>query len=150
MFNSARCLTCFVPWLFLLFDYKRVRKSCVTNAQEGLYYFFLSGFPVSGFHSPCVGLTDNTLINVLLFERCCHFCLINLFILFFRFVYRTLKFGSISLFSFPLTKKTSEWSKKRKRESNTKLIIIPIEPTDTDDPTTDKLRNLLITQRGFN
>ena len=47
MFNSAVCLTCYTPWLFLLFEYKRVCKSCVTNAQTRQYYFFLSGFSLS-------------------------------------------------------------------------------------------------------
>ena len=44
VFNSAECLTCYAPWLLLVFEYKREHKSCVTNVQTSQYYFFHSGF----------------------------------------------------------------------------------------------------------
>ena len=30
IFNSVGCLTCYILWLFLLFEYKRVCKSCLS------------------------------------------------------------------------------------------------------------------------
>ena len=44
MFDSIECLTCGILWLSLLFEYKRMLKSFMTNAPLGYSDLFLSGF----------------------------------------------------------------------------------------------------------
>ena len=53
MFNNVECLKCYTLWL--LFEYKEVHKSCETNLQDLVTYFFLD-FLKAGFHSQSMGI----------------------------------------------------------------------------------------------
>ena len=112
VFDYAGRLACRALWLLFLLEYKRVRKSTVTNTQLRYCYLFFSWFSENWAHSPKKGLTWNSLLLVFLFQRCCHILWRKLFILSFRSVYGMLylsgvkskaDFTAASALWFPLT-----------------------------------------------
>ena len=96
IFDCTGRLACRVLWLLFLLEYKRVRKSAVTNTLSRYSYLFFSRFSESWApFSQKKGLTWNSLLLVFLFQRCCHFLWKKVFILGFRSVYGMLYLSGI-------------------------------------------------------
>ena len=86
MFNSVKCLTSYIQWLFLLFEYKGVWKSYVTICNQ-IVICSLLDFLKAGFHSLSIGFIKKSLC-MLLFQCCGHLGRKNLLILDYKSVYR--------------------------------------------------------------
>ena len=114
VFNGPRSLTYQILWWLFLFQYERVSKPCMTNAQSGFMTCSLFNFLKSALHSPKVGWIWKSLLWMLLSHHCCHFVWGSLLISGFRSVSGILNLLGVrskadlaakSALSFPLTPK---------------------------------------------